>query len=42
MTTREIFILLLLWAAVAIIGISIVDARLPGRVAEYERIHAGR
>mgnify|MGYP001564118048 CR=1 FL=1 len=39
MTLREMFILLLLWAAVAIVGISIVDARLPGRVAEYEAIH---
>ena len=37
MTCREMFILLLLWTMVAIVGISIVDARLPETVKAYER-----
>ena len=40
MNLREIFILLLLWTVVAIVGISIVDARLPETVKVYERIYA--
>lgn len=39
MTSREMFILLLLWAVVAIVGISIVDARLPETGKAYEGIY---
>ena len=39
MSFKEMFILLLLWAVVAIVGISIVDARLLDTVKRYEGIY---
>lgn len=39
MSNREMFILLIIWTAVAIIGISIVDARLIDTVKAYEGIY---